>query len=334
MTVAHNICLSTSGLNTVADFTPGWINVGGRKNYDVNVIDNVLVALFVSFSFPITPFRIVDTYHMIYIAHYHYLTWRLRKEKALPKLQDENDLPSKRPADFDVEASADAATIAAQAEEKEELIVLTSKQQQKLQHHQEKFSNSHTFYKPHETESHHAFPIRVLLCVVVLLDCHSIFQIALGTCTWSISYHVRPFALTTVILCLSISCNIAGGVMISIGDRMTRKKDVIERMFRQELTEHAIHKIEKRKEKERKRNRDLDQTVEPVLEESEPGTPVTQKMRDPMERGKGHQPQIPTLRVVSNDKSLPQTPVEASSAQQTPVMERSRPVERPVYEGT
>ena len=273
---------------------------------------------------------------MIFIAHYHHLTWRLRKEKALPKLQDENDLPSKRPANFDVEASADAATIAAQAEEKEkeELTVLTPKQQQKLQHHQEKFSKSHTFYKPHETESHHAFPLRLLVAIVVLLDFHSIFQIALGTCTWSISYHVRPFALTTVILCLSISCNIAGGVVISIGDRMTRKTDVIERMFRQELTEHAIHKLEKRKEKEKKRNQELDQSVEPVPEESEPVTPVVQKGDDPMGNAKGGYPPVPTLRVVSADKSLPQTPVGSSFPQQTPVMARPRPVERPVYEGT
>jgi hypothetical protein len=72
---------------------------------------------------------------------------------------------------------------------------------------------------------------------------------------------VRPFALTTVILCCSITCNITGGVLISIGDRITRKKDVVERMFRQQLTEQAIHKMEKRRQKENERNEDLDALI-------------------------------------------------------------------------
>jgi len=82
---------------------------------------------------------------------------------------------------------------------------------------------------------------------VVLLDCHSLLQIALGTCTWSISYHVRPFALTTVILCCSIACNITAGVLITVGDHKTRKKDVLERMHKQQLTQEAIDKLEQKK---------------------------------------------------------------------------------------
>ncbi|KAF2089025.1 hypothetical protein K490DRAFT_38629 [Saccharata proteae CBS 121410] len=234
-------------------FLIGWISVGSKRDYDVNVIDNVLVALFAIIGDGLAPFRAVDTYHMIYIAHYHHLTWKLRKKKALPKLEDHNDLPAIRPTDVDVEAYRNEEKQDELHHEKE-LTVLSLQQQQKLEHHQKKFSKSHTFYKPHETTTHHAFPLRLLVAVVVLLDCHSLLQIALGTCTWSISYHVRPFALTTVILCCSITCNITAGVLISIGDRMTRKKDVIEKMFRQELTETAIHKLEKRKKKESERN--------------------------------------------------------------------------------
>jgi hypothetical protein len=108
---------------------------------------------------------------------------------------------------------------AAEKEEKlGQLSVLSPLQQKRLVHHQKKFSRSHTFYKPHETMTHHAFPLRLLVAAVVLLDCHSLLQIALGTCTWAISYHVRPFALTTVILCCSITCNITAGVVISVGD--------------------------------------------------------------------------------------------------------------------
>jgi len=238
-------------------FLIGWINVGGRKDYIVNIIDNVLVGLFAIMGDGLAPFRAVDTYHMCFIAHYHHLTWRLRKEQSLPKLQDHNDLPAVLP-------EADEA----QKEEVAELSVLSSEQQIKLAHHQKRFSNSHSFYKPHETTTHHAFPLRLLVAVVVLLDCHSFLQIALGTCTWAISYHIRPFALTTVILCCSITCNIAAGVLIIIGDHKTRKKDVIEKVFRQELTADAIQKLEKRKGKEEQRNQDLDTIVEPEDEHS------------------------------------------------------------------
>ncbi len=163
----------------------------------------------------LAPFRAVDTYHMIFIAHYHHLTWRLRREKALPKLEDHNDLP---PLPTSEEVTDP---------EKQEISVLSEEQQKKLAHHQKKFAKSHSFYKPHETGTHHAFPLRLLVAVVVLLDCHSFLQISLGACTWGIYYKNRPFALTTVILCCSITCNITAGVLIMVGDRKTRKKDVL-----------------------------------------------------------------------------------------------------------
>jgi hypothetical protein len=233
----------------------GWINVGARKSYLVNVIDNVLVALFAVVGDGLAPFRTVDTYHMIFIAHYHHLTWRLRKEQALPKLQNRNDLPAAQQRDIDAAELAE--------EEKHEFSVLSPEQQKKLAHHTKKFSKSHSFYKPHETTTHHAFPLRLLIAIVVLLDCHSLLQIALGTCTWAISYHVRPFALTTVILCCSITCNITAGVLISIGDHKTRKKDVLEKMKRQELTAHAMQKVEKRRHRELERNAELDEIAKP-----------------------------------------------------------------------
>ena len=197
----------------------------------------MLVALFAIIGDGLAPFRTVDTYHMCFIAHYHHLTWRLRRERALPRLADRNDLPAVQPDQvIDVE--------------KQEFSVLSPEQQKKLAHHQKKFARSHSFYKPHETTTHHAFPLRLLVAVVVLLDCHSLLQIALGTCTWSISYHVRLFALTTVILCCSITCNITAGIIISIGDHKTRKKDVLEKMYRQELTKTAMKKVERKRAKE------------------------------------------------------------------------------------
>ncbi len=218
-------------------FLIGWIYAGDRKDYLTNIIDNVLVALFAVMGDGLAPFRIVDTYHMIFIAHYHHKSWRLRRERALPKLHDRNDLPAQREKEADPEAAKP---------EDAEFSVLNHKQQQKLIHHQAKFSKSHSFYKPHETGTHFAFPLPLLVAIVCLLDCHSLFQIALGTCTWAIDYHTRPQALTATILCCSITCNITAGILISVGDRKTRKKDVALRMQRQALTQTAIEKVEKR----------------------------------------------------------------------------------------
>ncbi|KAL4925404.1 uncharacterized protein BDV17DRAFT_294464 [Aspergillus undulatus] len=230
-------------------FLIGWINVGGRQSYIINVIDNVLVALFAIMGDGLAPFRAVDTYHMIFIAHYTFLTWKIRRKRNLPKLKDKNDLPERREGETSIDIEAGALS----KEDEHEFSVLNRVQQLKLQHHQAKFAKSHTFYKPHETITHHAFPQRFLIAIVVILDCHSLLQIALGATTWGISYHVRPFALTTVILCCSIACNITGGVLIMIGDRKTRKKDVVERMFRQQLTKEAMKKMQKKRKKEQEK---------------------------------------------------------------------------------
>ena len=199
------------------------------------------------------PWRVVDTYHMIYIAHYHYKIWSLRRKRGLPKLRDKNDLPDTDPrisAALDPEERIDIMK-EIEEEERDEDAVLTVEEQRKLKHHQDKFAKSHTFFKPHETPTHHAFSIKLLITVVVLLDFHSFFQMALGGTTWGIYHRDRPRELTTVILACSISCNIAGGVIISIGDHKSRKKEVFEQMVRQARTDEAMKRIEKKKGKVR-----------------------------------------------------------------------------------
>jgi hypothetical protein len=233
-------------------FLIGWINVGGQQIYVIHIIDSIMVALFAVVGDGLAPFRAVDTYHMIYIAHYHHYTWSRRKKDRLPELKDQNDLPSGN-------APMGGRNFTEVDPEKQwEFTVLTPKQQAKLEHHQTKFSNSHSFYKPHETETHHAFPLRFLVAIVVLLDCHSLLQISLGATTWGIYYKDRHPAITTVILCCSITVNAVAGLLITIGDRRTRKKDVVERMNRQELTEEAMHHLEKKKERESESERDDD----------------------------------------------------------------------------
>ncbi|KAL2195601.1 hypothetical protein P885DRAFT_70225 [Corynascus similis CBS 632.67] len=230
-------------------FLIGWIYVGDRQLYAIDVIDYTLVALFGIVGDGLAPFRAKDTYHMIFVAHYHRKTWKLREKLLLPDLEDHNDLPTEngngRP-DRDLEAQSQ------QGDRKKDMFfpVLSEKEQSRLVHHQTKLAKSHTFYKPHETETHHAFPLRLLIAVILLLDLHSCLQISLGVCTWAVSAHRLPAAVTTTILCCSITTNIAAGILISIGDRRTRKLDVLERLLKQDLTGEVMKKMRKKKEKE------------------------------------------------------------------------------------
>ncbi|KAL2105347.1 hypothetical protein VUR80DRAFT_8527 [Thermomyces stellatus] len=252
-------------------FLIGWIYVGSKQLYVINVIDNVLVALFAIVGDGMIPWRLVDTYHMAHIARYHRLTWKLRGRMAVPRLRDKNDLPSQT-VQPDDRAAADVVDLeAALNSAGEEVSVLTPKQQARLEHHQQKFAKSHTFYKPHETETHYAFPLRFLIAIVLLLDLHSCLQVALGVCTWSIDYRVRPMAVTATILCCSITVNTLAGVLIMIGDRKTRKKDVVERLFRQDLTREAMKRVRKR---QREREKKEEKRARKSMAADGPGSPA------------------------------------------------------------
>lgn len=177
----------------------------------------------------------------------------MRKKLLLPKLTDRNDLPT-ADGNQTTESTDPEATAGIRTDKKDVFFpVLTDKQQASLEHHQAKLAKSHTFYKPHETETHHAFPLTLLVTVVLLLDLHSCLQITLGACTWGIDYEVRPAALTTTVLCCSIATNAAAGMVILLGDRRTRKKDVLERLLKQDLTDQVMKKMKKEKRKEEER---------------------------------------------------------------------------------
>ena len=161
--------------------------------------------------------------------------------------------------------------------------MLTDKEQAALLHHQKKLARSHTFYKPHETETHHAFPLRLLIAIVLLLDLHSCLQVTLGAVTWGIPYETRPAAVTTTVLCCSIATNALAGILISIGDRRTRKKDVIERLLKQELTAQAMKKVRKEKEKEEQKLRDEEEGNDKGF--LAPVAPFVEKIRSSTDKG-------------------------------------------------
>lgn len=338
-------------------------------------MDNVLVALFAIIGDGLAPFRAVDTYHMAFIAHYHRKTWKKREKLGLPELSDHNDLPDQRAEDTEL-AEVDLESLVARkmprglarrlapripknlaqriiarsktTDPSHNYSVLTSEQQAKLDYHERKFSKSHTFYKPHETETHYAFPLKLLVAVVVLLDCHSALQISLGACTWGIPYRKRPFALTTVILCFSITCNIMGGVLISIGDKRTRKKDVIERMMRQELTSEAIERMVTQRLKEAEETGEVHPSVRKKMEEEKEEVEneeikkswksVPSLPKNLLGKGEDHrQPSLPqearrsssNVAATKNGSSKAKNPGSRSNAALQPVQEDSAQPARP-----
>ncbi|KAI9055507.1 hypothetical protein LZ554_000456 [Drepanopeziza brunnea f. sp. 'monogermtubi'] len=316
-------------------FLIGWISLGSKQSYIVNVVDNILVALFAIIGDGLAPFRAVDTYHMIYIAHYHRVSWKLRQKLGLPELVDHNDLPEQREeeaehAQIDIESLvakrmprgiarkfasrfpkkyADKYVARSKSKQRDpafEYSVLTDEQQAKLEYHERKFSKSHTFYKPHETETHYAFPLKLLVAVVLLLDLHSCLQISLGACTWGINYKTRPFALTTVILCFSITANITAGILISKGDKRTRKHEVIERMMRQELTAEAIEGITRRQLKDAEARGEISPEVRRRMEEEK-----EEKENEEIKRHWKNVPLLPkTLLGKGVDNRQPALPIE------------------------
>ncbi|KAH8168326.1 integral membrane protein [Sarocladium implicatum] len=165
-----------------------------------------------------------------------------------PRLEDDEMLAQDRGVDLEDRKPDDAD---------DWMSVLSPKQLKRLVHHKKKMAKSHSFYKPQETYTHNAFPLSYLIAIVILLDCHSCLQISLGATTWGIDYKTRNPAITTVILCLSITCNITAGLVISRGDKISRKKDVVKLLDRQALTGDAIKHMEKKKKGDSGEDTDL-----------------------------------------------------------------------------
>ncbi|KZP31360.1 hypothetical protein FIBSPDRAFT_945372 [Athelia psychrophila] len=245
-------------------FIIGWLPSGGRQAYFQEICDEILTALFCVVGIGLAPFRTVDTYHMIYIAKYHRKTLRLYRERGAPPLPDENDLPDplrrrQTPGELEKQVDHMPDAVGGGGEEGEPAVVvrtpvLSVHEQATFLYHQQRFAKSHTFYRPHETATHKAFPHDLLVVVVCLLDFHSIFQIALGSTTWSISYHhLFKHTLTAVILSFSITCNITAGLVITAGNRRTRKTEVLEERLRKAVTEEAVKRKAAGKDKERER---------------------------------------------------------------------------------
>ncbi|RXK38019.1 hypothetical protein M231_04688 [Tremella mesenterica] len=196
-------------------FLLGWIKVGSTYNKDVWVerssqIEN---GLFTLTGVGLIPWRVIDTYRMVIIWRLKRLTTKLRKERGLPPIDDPNDLPD--PIDV-----------------QDYVSVLTEKQQEQLRHQQEKFAASQTWYRPHATATHTAFPINWALWNTILMDGNSAFQCGV---MWGLNWHVRPAWTTGCLIPLSFLCGIGAAILIWRGSVRTKKTISVEHKLRQAL---------------------------------------------------------------------------------------------------
>ncbi|CAO1613990.1 unnamed protein product [Sympodiomycopsis kandeliae] len=168
-------------------------------------------------------------------------------EREKPTMNDTRSTPppSGRPVPNrdDLTLQRKASIMSELEKEREDVVVLTPQEQAKLEHHQRKFHESHTFYRYHETATHRAFPLDLMIVIVCLLDCHSLLQGSLGGVTWGINYHHRPTALTATLITCSLSCNAVAGFLIYLGGRKTKKVEEVQKRIRIALEEEAYRDL-------------------------------------------------------------------------------------------
>ncbi|ODN78261.1 hypothetical protein L202_03910 [Cryptococcus amylolentus CBS 6039] len=199
-------------------FLLGWIDVGGgdKQSVWVEISSQVVNGLFTVTGVGLIPWRSLDTYRMGVIWTLKRRGERRRDKLGLPPIDDPNDLPDPR-------------TIPGY------IHVLNEQEYAKLAHHQEKFALSQTWYKPHATATHRAFPIRWALWNTILMDLNSVFQCILCGCMWGMRWRQRPAWTTGCLIPLSFLCGIGASLLIFLGSKRTKKEIILSQKLRQAL---------------------------------------------------------------------------------------------------
>ncbi|KAG2077323.1 hypothetical protein BDR04DRAFT_1124923 [Suillus decipiens] len=167
-----------------------WINLhnANTQGFWVEVCSQIVCGLFTITGIGLIPTRALDTYRICKIWHYKHKTTKLRDRDGLPQLSDVDDLP---------DPAYDPTFV----------HVLTEREQQDLHHQQVKFRESQTWYRPHGTVTHRAFPIK--------------FE--------------RPAWTTGSLIPASFLCGIISAILIWRGGRLTRRTEKIENDLRTAL---------------------------------------------------------------------------------------------------
>ncbi|KAF5344065.1 hypothetical protein D9758_008854 [Tetrapyrgos nigripes] len=186
------------------------------QGFWVEVSSQVVNGLFTVTGVGLIPFRVLDTYRISRICHYKRKTRRLRAQAGLPQLFDEDDLPDP-------------------VYDPNYIHVLTDEEQKDLHRQQIKFQYSQTWYRPHGTETHRAFPINIALLICCLNDGNSIFQCILCGTMWGLNRFERPAWSTGTLIPASFLCGIFSAIFIARGGAKTKRTAVVEERLKAAL---------------------------------------------------------------------------------------------------
>jgi len=194
-----------------------------KQGFWVEVSSQVENALFTATGVGFIPFRAMDTYRICNIWYFKRKTRQLRKARGLPPLLDEDDLPDP-------------------VYDPNYVQVLTDTEQRDLHYHQQQFMRSQTWYRPHGTTTHRAFPINAALLICCCVDGNSIFQVILCGTMWGLNRFDRPAWSTGLLIPASFLCGIVSAVLIWHGGKKTKRVEKVERFLK-----HALAMEEKQR---------------------------------------------------------------------------------------
>lgn len=108
--------------------------------------------------------------------------------------------------------------------------VLSLRQAANLHRLQKQFADSQSWYRPHETFTHHAFSISYAVWITAFNDLNSIFQCALCGVMWGYATHYqdRPAWTTGTFMPISFLAGIASAVLIWQGGEKSKKQREVE----------------------------------------------------------------------------------------------------------
>ncbi|EGO02180.1 hypothetical protein SERLA73DRAFT_86408 [Serpula lacrymans var. lacrymans S7.3] len=200
-----------------------WINLhnDNTQGFWIEVASQIIDGLFSVTGIGLIPFRVLDTYRVYKIWNYKRKTRILREKAGLPQLYDPDDLPDP-------------------IYDPNYVHVLTEKQQQDLHYQQERFRESQTWYRPHGTETHRAFPINTALLICLFIDGNSIFQIILCGTMWGMNRFQRPAWSTGILIPASFLCGIVSAIYIWKGGQRTKRTEEVEQTLREVLAMEGL----------------------------------------------------------------------------------------------
>ncbi|RPD81163.1 hypothetical protein L226DRAFT_131164 [Lentinus tigrinus ALCF2SS1-7] len=194
------------------------------QGFWVELCQQVETGLFTATSIGFIPFRVMDTYRICKIWHFKRKIAKLRIKAGLPELYDPDDLPDP-------------------VYDPNYVQVLTEKEQIDLHYQQHQFMKSQTWYRPHGTQTHRAFPINLALWICVCNDLNSFFQCLLSGTMWGLDRFARPAWTTGTTLPAAFVAGIIAGVLIYWGGRKTRRTEQVIERLRMALAMDPEHRV-------------------------------------------------------------------------------------------